>query len=168
MRVSPEGIRMLHAFEGCRLKAYPDPKTGSAPWTIGYGHTGNDVHEGLVWTQQQADDAFLCDLDHFERGVMELVTVEPTQNQFDSLVSFAYNCGLDIDADNKAEGLGDSTLLRHFNNGDTQLAHDEFCKWISRGSPAEKGLRRRRAAEAAHFNGVNWKPFWEGHVYDVV
>ena len=40
--------------EGCELSAYPDPLTGAGPWTIGYGHTGPEVHPGLTWTQDQA------------------------------------------------------------------------------------------------------------------
>lgn len=157
MRVSATGIALMHHFEGCRLKAYPDPKTGGAPWTIGWGHTGKDVYPGLVWTQEQADHVFAqVDLPRFEDDVNELVTSLVTQGQFDALVSFAYNCGSDIDADTKAEGLGDSTLLKYVNTGRYMLAADELLKWISRGTPAEKGLRNRRAAERALFLGEDW------------
>ena len=48
--------------EGLRLRAYPDPLSGGAPWTIGYGHTGKDVHEGLVWTLEQANAALKADI----------------------------------------------------------------------------------------------------------
>ncbi|EAW4242513.1 lysozyme, partial [Salmonella enterica subsp. enterica] len=40
MNISDRGVALIKTFEGCRLKAYPDPKTGGAPWTIGYGWTG--------------------------------------------------------------------------------------------------------------------------------
>jgi lysozyme len=51
----------LVEFEGRRNVAYPDPLTGGAPWTIGIGHTGPEVHEGLVWTDAQIDAAFALD-----------------------------------------------------------------------------------------------------------
>lgn len=50
----------IAGFEGLRLSAYPDPLTGGAPWTIGYGHTGPDVHEGACWTQADCE----AQLDH--------------------------------------------------------------------------------------------------------
>ncbi len=131
------------------VEAYPDPKTGGAPWTIGWGCTGPHITKGTVWTVQQCVDEFDRRLDGFERDVNSLVKAPVTQGQFDALVSFAFNCGSDIDADTKAEGLGDSTLLRKLNAADYEGAAGEFCKWISRGSPAEHGLRNRRAAEVA-------------------
>lgn len=65
---------ILLADEGDKLTAYPDPLTKGAPWTIGIGHTGPEVHPGLVWTQQQVDFAHQLDkatawqgcYDHFE------------------------------------------------------------------------------------------------------
>lgn len=157
MRVSERCIALIKHFEGCHLKAYPDPKTGGDPWTIGYGHTGKDVFKGLVITELRAEELLRSDLQRFEAGVLRLVKRAPTQAQFDALVSFAFNCGLDEDADTKAEGLGDSTLLRLFNSGHIEYAADEFLKWISRGTPVEKGLRRRRAAERAMFLGGDWR-----------
>ena len=51
---TPHLLADLRADEGCRLAAYPDPLSGGAPWTIGCGHTGSDVHPGLVWTEAEA------------------------------------------------------------------------------------------------------------------
>jgi lysozyme len=51
----------LRRDEGLRLKAYPDPLTGAAPWTIGYGHTGPEVKLGLVWTIGDAEKALFDD-----------------------------------------------------------------------------------------------------------
>lgn len=56
---SEEGLALTREFEGCRLEAYQDQ---GGVWTIGYGHTGPDVHEGLTWTQEQADEAQKKDL----------------------------------------------------------------------------------------------------------
>ena len=52
----------LRRDEGLRLRAYPDPLTGAEPWTIGYGHTGQEVHAGLVWTPAEAETALIADI----------------------------------------------------------------------------------------------------------
>lgn len=76
-----------------------------------------------------------------------------TQGQFDALVSFAYNVGLDIDDDDKAEGLGDSTLLRKHLAGDFAGAAAQFALWNKNDGRVMNGLTRRRAAEAALYRG---------------
>lgn len=155
MRTSENGIAVLHYFESCKLKAYPDPGSkNGAPWTIGWGHTGTEVKPGLIWTQEQADAAFVIDLRRFERDVASLVKVPITQGQFDALVSFAYNVGSDIDADTIAEGLGDSTLLRKLNAGDYEGAALEFRKWNKNDGKTMRGLTRRRYAEECLFRGM--------------
>ena len=53
----------LEAFEGRKYRAYPDPLTHAAPWTIGVGHTGPDVAETTVWTDDQIDAALAEDID---------------------------------------------------------------------------------------------------------
>jgi lysozyme len=156
MKISSNGVQVMHYFEQCRLEAYPDPGSSDGrPWTIGWGHTGLEVHRGLVWTKEQADAALVADLERFERGVMAMVNVPLTQGQFDALVSFAYNVGLDDDADTFAEGLGDSTLLRKVNAEDFAGAADEFPKWNKNDGKVMLGLKRRRAAEKALFEGMN-------------
>jgi lysozyme len=57
-------IADLKRDEGLRLAAYPDPVSGGDPWTIGYGHTGPEVREGLAWTQFQAEAALAADVDN--------------------------------------------------------------------------------------------------------
>lgn len=150
MKISDAGLALIKHFEGCRLSAYPDPKTGGEPWTIGYGHTGG-VAKGMRWTQQQANDALRDDLCTFESAVCSYVRVKLTQSQFDALVSFAFNCG--------AAALRKSTLLRLLNAGDYAGAAGQFGLWISKGTPAEKGLRRRRNAEMLLFNGADWTSY---------
>ncbi|MGH7176123.1 MAG: lysozyme [Tepidisphaeraceae bacterium] len=156
MRASSECKELIHHFESCALTAYPDPKTGGVPWTIGWGHTVG-VKKGDTCTREQADEWFLEDLIEKESGVTMLVAVPLDQCEFDALVSFAYNVGLDIDEDTKAEGLGDSTLLKKLNAGNRVGAADEFLKWVSPGSSVERGLRRRRRAERAMFLGGDWR-----------
>jgi|SRR5665213_3749404 len=82
--------------EGLRLTAYPDPLTHAAPWTIGYGHTGLDVHPGLVWTQAQADTALAEDILTVEQ---ELDHSLPWWRQLDGvrqdvLVNMCFNMGI--------------------------------------------------------------------------
>ncbi|EDS6473764.1 lysozyme, partial [Salmonella enterica subsp. enterica] len=95
MNISDRGVALIKTFEGCRLKAYPDPKTGGAPWTIGYGWTGKvdgkPVTPDTVIAQETADRLLKTGLVSYERDVSRLVKVKLTQGQFDALVSFVYN-----------------------------------------------------------------------------
>lgn len=146
MKTSPEGIAVMHAFEGCVLRAYPDPATGGAPWTIGWGDTGPDVKPGLVITQQQADDRFLRRLAlEFEPGINDVLQNHPTQNQFDAFVSLAYNIGL--------PNFRASTALRKFNLGDTEAAGASILLWNKAAGKVMLGLKRRRLAEWELFKG---------------
>ena len=148
MNIGRMGEALIKSFENCKLVAYQDD---GGVWTIGWGHTGSDVHPGLKITQAQADALFDRDIARFERDVTSLLTATVTQNQFDALLSFAYNCGSDIDADTKAEGLGDSTLLRLVNAYRFEGAAKEFPKWCKDNGKIVNGLLRRRNAEAALF-----------------
>lgn len=90
MKVSQNGVNLIKKYEGCRLTAYKCP---AGVWTIGYGHTlGVRSHD--VISQEQADEFLRQDLEKYERKVNDF---DPkyhwTQNEFDALVSFAYNVG---------------------------------------------------------------------------
>lgn len=92
MNTSSKGLNLIKQFEGCRLTSYKCP---SGVWTIGYGHTSN-VKEGMTITQEQADQYLAEDLARFEKYVNTYVRkygYNLNQNQFDALVSFAYNAG---------------------------------------------------------------------------
>lgn len=88
MKTSKNGIELIKSFEGCRLTAYKCP---AGVWTIGYGHTSG-VKEGQRISQEQADLYLALDLEKYE-GYVEAANLQLNQNQFDALVSFAYNCG---------------------------------------------------------------------------
>lgn len=62
---------MLDRDEGKKYKAYGDPLTGAAPWTIGKGHTGPEVHEGLVWDDNQIEYAYQLDMNSAVQGCMD-------------------------------------------------------------------------------------------------
>ncbi len=59
MHYSAQGFEETKRLEACRFHAFQD---SGGVWTIGYGHTGPDVYEGLVWTQEQCDAALRKDL----------------------------------------------------------------------------------------------------------
>ena len=141
MKMNEAGIDLIRQFEGCRLTAYKDIV---GVWTIGYGATGDDVCEGLEWTQAQANERLASDLTQFESGVKELVDCELNDNQFSALVCFSYNLGLG--------SLKSSTLLKKVNDSDFSGAADEFLRWDRAGGQVVPGLLRRRQAERALFS----------------
>jgi len=143
MEYSKDGLHLTEQFEGVRLTAYPDPGTGGDPWTIGYGHTGADIHAGLTITQAQAEEYLRQDVQKAAANVNTHVKVEITQDEFDALVDFAFNCG--------CGNLDTSTLLKKLNAGDHEGAAQEFLKWDMAGGHHMAGLLRRRQAEAALF-----------------
>lgn len=139
---------LVKQFEGCVLTAYPDPGTGGDPWTIGVGHTGPDIHKGLIWTQAQADAALASDLDRFGAGVSKLIgDALTTQSMFDALTSFAFNVGL--------ANLAGSTLLKKHLAGDYDGARAEFGKWVNAAGKVLPGLVKRRAVEAAMYGQMS-------------
>lgn len=146
MNIGKDGVAVMHYYEQCKLTAYPDPATGGAPWTIGWGDTGPDVVPGLTITQQEADERFAQRLAReFEPGVERLLTRTPAQCQFDAFVSLAYNIGL--------SNFRASTALRKFNMGEFLLAADAILSWNKAAGKVMKGLQRRRWAEHRVFAG---------------
>ena len=90
LKTGQAGIDLIKKYEGCRLDAYKCP---AGVWTIGYGHTGG-VQPGQKITQAQAEAILIADLEKFERKVYALYDkYRWTQNEFDALVSFAFNIG---------------------------------------------------------------------------
>lgn len=155
MKTSPEGRALIKYHESCRLKAYPDPKTGGAPWTCGWGET-EGVTPDTWWTQDEADRRFEEALAAREVMVCKYVTHAMTQGQFDAFVSIFYNVGPGNpfkDGIARLKNGRPSTLLRKFNAGDIGGAETEWLKWISPGSGLEHGLLGRRRAELALFRG---------------
>jgi lysozyme len=138
--INPAGMDLVESFEGCQLTAYRD---SGGVWTIGYGHTGDDVHPGETITQVQADALLESDLTAAEHEVASLIEVVMTPNEFSALVSFQFNTG----------ALGDSAGLPLLNAREFPEAWDDhFCLYIhdAQGNELE-GLVRRRAAERELF-----------------
>ena len=137
---SPKGLALTQEFEGLRLTAYQD---SVGVWTIGYGHTGTDVHSGLSVTQERATELLTQDVSSAVAHVNRLVTIELTQNQFDALVDFVFNAG--------PGNFAASTLLHKLNAKDFPGAAAEFPKWCHAGKIKLPGLLKRREAEMALF-----------------
>ena len=136
MRTSPAGIDAIKGFERCVLKAY---RCKAGKLTIGWGHTGADVTEGLTWSLEQAETALRRDLERFEKAVGEAIKRPLSQGQFDALVSLSFNIG--------TEAFRTSTLVKRFNAGDTKAAGAEFIRWNKVRGRVDNDLLWRRALE---------------------
>jgi lysozyme len=139
MTYSKTGLQLTESFESCPLKSYQDI---GRVWTIAYGHT-RGVGPGLTCIQAQAvawvnEDAGFC-----EAAVNDLVIITLTQGEFDGLVDFCINCGI--------EAFKGSTMLRLLNDGNREGAAAEFDKWDHVQGKVCAGLLRRREAERQEF-----------------
>jgi lysozyme len=138
MKTSQRGVDSLIGFEGFRSKAYV-PVPGDK-WTIGFGFT-EGVKEGDSMTKRQAVDRLVTELVPYERAVYEATDGAVNQNQFDALVSLAYNIGV--------SAFRKSTVLKAHKRGDYSAAARAFSMWNKSGGKVYQGLVNRRAAEAA-------------------
>ena len=143
-KLGAAGLALIKSFEGCRLTAYKAVPTEKY-YTIGWGHYGPDVTEGMKITQAQADALLLQDVENSVSCVNNAkycpITADLNQNQFDALVSFCFNCG--------AENL--KTLCA--NRTAAQIA-SKIPAYNKAGGKVLAGLVRRRAAEQELFNTV--------------
>ena len=134
---SPQAYSLIRAFEGLHLTAYPDG-TG---YSIGYGHHG--ALPGDVITHDQADRYLDSDVQEATAAITSQILVPLTQGQFDALVSFVYNVGVDA--------FTNSTLVAKLNAGDVPGAAEEFARWVYAGGQVSAGLQSRRARERGVF-----------------
>jgi GH24 family phage-related lysozyme (muramidase) len=145
VKTSIAGIEAIARHEGLRLKAYPDPATGGEPWTIGYGHTSAaglpKVYRGMVITKERAREILANDLVKFENAVENCLEVNPTQNQFDAMVSLCFNIG--------PANFAKSSVLKFHNGRQFEKAAGAFALWNKAAGRVLAGLTARRAAERA-------------------
>lgn len=137
MKPSLALAEFVERWEGLRTRAYDD---GGGVWTIGIGHT-RGVRPGDVCTEEQARAWLEAELDDFAVGLEQYIIREPTQQQFDALLSLAYNCGL--------EAIGNSGLMARFNARLDRECADRFLLWNKDNGKVVPGLSKRRAAERA-------------------
>lgn len=142
-KIGAKGLALIESFEGFRSKPYKCP--AGIP-TIGYGNTfypdGRKVSlSDSPINESQATDLLKNTLSTFEKYVDSFCRDDINQNQFDALVSFAYNLG--------PANLKSSTLLKKINNNPSDpTIRNEFMKWVRAGGRTLPGLVRRRQAEA--------------------
>lgn len=138
-KIGQAGLKLIMEFEGCRLTAY---QCSAGVWTIGYGHTVG-VYKGMKITQKKAEAYLLQDVAKFEKYINNLsyvpFTAQLNQNQFDALVSFAFNLG-----QGNVKKLCTGRTINQIPS-----AMQQYCKAAGKTLP---GLQRRRKAEAALYN----------------
>ena len=138
MKISENGLNLIIAFEGFCPKATKAVKTEKY-YTIGYGHYGKDVGENQTITKEEALSLLKKDMKRFETKVMKYNDCYNfTQNEFDALVSFAYNVGsieqLTAKGTRTKKEIADAMLL-----------------YIKSGGKVLNGLRKRRNKEREFF-----------------
>lgn len=142
MELSQKGKELIMQFEGCKLTAYQD---SVGIWTIGYGNTfyedGTPVKKGDIITHNRAIELFNLIVKKFEVSVDELVISNVNQNQFDAMVSLAYNIGLG--------NFKSSSLLKMVNKSpNDNTIYLQFLRWNKANGKVLEGLTRRRMAES--------------------
>ena len=136
--VPPQAVEFIRAHEGCRLTAYLD--SVGVP-TVGYGHTGPDVHLGATITQEQADDYLRQNLAtaarRLESAVGEACIAELTANQYAAMVSFTFNVGIDPKWQ----------ICKCLKAGNFDVVPSEMMRFVNAGGKKLAGLVNRRADE---------------------
>ena len=142
-KISKKGLDLIKKFEGLKLKPY---LCSAGVPTIGYGNTlyenGKKVSlKDSVITESRATELLSYSLKNLEQQVDSFCRDDINQNQFDALVSFAFNLG--------PYNLKSSTLLKKVNkNPKDPTIRDEFMRWTKAGGKVLKGLVERRKVEA--------------------
>jgi lysozyme len=131
-------IKLIKDSEGCKLKAYKCP---AGIWTIGYGQT-KGIKEGMVWTQQQADeDIIKTALQAFNEAIKSSPILSTANMEKQAAIAdFVYNLGI--------TNYNKSTLKLRVDKGDWVSASTEIKKWNKSNGNVLKGLVTRRQLEA--------------------
>ena len=138
MKISEKGLELIKTFEGLRLSAYKALSTEKY-YTIGYGHYGSDVSKDMVITELQAEELLKKDVEKFEDKVNKYSNYSFNQNQFDALVSFAYNIG-NID---QLTAKGTRTI---------EQISSHISLYVKAGGKTLAGLVKRREKEKELFD----------------
>jgi lysozyme len=121
-------------FEGFHPAAYWDNG-----WAIGYGHHGPEVHQGLVYTREEAYEVLTRDISTAELCV-ERVSPNCVSGCRSGITDFVYNLG--------CESYSHSTLAKRIRQEDWIGARKELMRWVHFRGKVLPGLIKRRAAEA--------------------
>ena len=136
-----EGYAKRLSDGSCR--AYPDPATHGAPWTIGWGCTGADITPDTVWSQDKAQEELEKHLLYFTSKAIRMSPslITSGDRRLAAIISFTYNCGLGR--------YRISTLKKRVDARDWDGACEEIVKWNKASGRVLAGLTRRRLAESA-------------------
>ncbi len=158
MKASEDLKTLIKYWEGVRLTAYK-AHSSEEYWTIGYGHYGPDVYEGMEITAEQADAYFEQDIAAFEAAANRIIAnygLEASQSVFDAMLSLSYNFGPSW----VETYAGSWRLARYVKAGfkdssgnkipDLEIA-DAFAVLCSAGGEILPGLLKRRLNEAEIF-----------------
>lgn len=143
-------IALIKEFEGCVLKAYPDPGTGGEPWTIGYGNTfypdGKKVKPGDVITKEKAEELLKVEVNRIAKILESKVPHWNTlnNNQRSALISFSYNVGPYWYNTDGFRTISNTIYSKLWKN-----VPDSFMLYVNPGTNVTAGLRRRRVAESS-------------------
>lgn len=137
MKITGRGIEIIKAAESCRLEAYVCP---AGVLTIGYGHTGPDVTDGMTITQADADALLKVDLLKFDTAVSSICPAS-TPLQHSAMVSLCYNVGI--------AAFRKSSVARLHKAGKYAEAAQAFALWNKSKGKVLGGLVKRRAQEAS-------------------
>lgn len=137
-------VDIIKKFEGLRLKAYRD---SASVWTVGYGHTGVGVLDGIFITEEQATRYLITDIAWATDTVRRAVRVTLTAEQRAALISLTFNIG--------SSAFLSSTVLRRLNASNYEGAADAFLMWNKITVQGQKvisvGLKNRRESERTFF-----------------
>jgi len=153
--MTEQGEKLLIEVEGSQCTLYHDHI--GLP-TIGVGHllTRDEIYSGKIWigeqcldyrkglTEEQVKQLMYADLAPREAELRKLVFVPLTENQFDALVSFAFNIGINA--------FKKSTLLKTLNKGEYALVPGQMRRWVFAGGKKSMGLANRREKEIKLWN----------------
>ena len=164
IKTSEECLAMLKEYEG--FSKYPYHDYGQ--YTVGYGtRCPSDMlsyymENGI--TEEEAEQLLRNMLEDYERDVhtyMEKYGLEVTQNRFDALILFSYNCG------SSWMFKGTSELHKALIRGaDEEELLYRFTLWCTAGGSVLKGLIRRRMCETnLYVNGVYSTTVPENYCY---
>lgn len=143
IQTSKKGKELIKKYEGFRAKPYLCP--AKVP-TIGYGATYYPDGRKVTLNDSAISEGYASNLlevmlSPYEKAVDSFCRDDISQNQFDALVSFAYNLG--------TTALKNSTLLKKVNaNPNDTTIRNEFMKWVNAGGKRLQGLVNRRTEEA--------------------
>lgn len=135
---------LIRKYEGCKLRAYPDPATGGLPITIGWGSTkkadgtnfamGDEISQGMA-------DAILCD--YIQKNIVPVFDKIPyklTEDQKTAIASLCYNVGVP------------SFLRSKLFQAICKKDYAEVCRQWDYGFKQNlKGLFKRRVEELHYF-----------------